>query len=490
MPRVPLAIPPGVVRQGTESQSAGHWYDTYLVRWVGGNLAPVGGWASRGSGTVTGMARAMLPWKDNSSVTRIAIGTHSKLYVSDRGGALYDITPVGFTAGRADAVASGGYGTGGYGTGTYGTPRSDSTLIQDATQWTLDTFGQYLLGISPDDGKLYKWTLNTATPAAQISGSPTGTAVVVTDEGFIFVLATTDPRTLSWCDQRDDSVWTPSSTNQAGDFTFQTPGRLMCGKTFQGGTLILTDQDAWVATYEPTTLVYGFEKKGDACGAISRQCAVSFDMQVAWMSQSGFWRYNGYVTPIPCDVWDYIVQDFNTLQASKIFGAHNSQFHEIEWRYCSSGSTEIDRCVVWNYQDNTWVIGRVARTCAADKRAGFLYPVAVDSSGTVYNHEVGYGYDGTMPYAEGGPIKLANGDTVMCATQLFPDDLTAGDVSATFYVKNNPDDNYTTYGPYSLASQTDVRFTGRQVKIRYTGVNLAAWRVGTPALDVKQGGNR
>lgn len=491
MSRVSLDLPPGVYRQGTELQSSGRYYDAWGVRWAGKDLAPVGGFRTRGVGTVTGSARAMLPWKDNSSVTWIGIGTSSKLYVSNRSGTLFDITPVSFTAGRDTALAAGGYGSGTYGTGTYGTPRPDSSLVLDATQWSLDTFGQNLVAISPDDNFLYQWTLNTANPAVKVSGAPTGTALVVTPEGFCMVLGTLDPRTLSWCDQRVITTWTAGPSNQAGNYTLQTPGRLMCGKVFQGGTLLLTDQDAWAAIYEPTNSIYGIKQKGDACGAISRQCAVSFEMQVAWMSPNlNFWRFNGYVTPIECDVLDYIKQDINLLQASKIFGVHNSQFSEVEWHYCSSASSEIDRCVVWNYKDNTWNIGRPSRTCGADKRAGFQYPVAVDSTGLVYDHEVGFSYGGLMPYAEGGPIRLGNADNVMHVLQVYPDDLTVGDVTVTFFAKNNPDDVWTQFGPYTLTSQTDVRFCARQIKVRFTGSNLASWRVGTPQIEVAKGGER
>lgn len=493
MSRVPVALAPGVYRNGTDILSAGRYYAANLVRWIDKALAPIGGWRTRGAGTVTGAARAILPWKDNASITWIGIATHNHLYVSNRSGTLFDITPAGLTSGRADAVAAGGFGSGTFGTGTFGTPRLDSSLVLDATQCSLDTFGQNLLFISPDDNKLYQWTLNTANPAVVVSGAPTGSALVVTPEGFAVVLGTTDPRTFSWCDQRVITTWTAGPTNQAGNYTLQTPGRLMCGKGFQGGTLILTDQDAWTITYTPTNAVFSTLQKGDACGAISRQCAVSYDMQVAWMSPDlNFWRFNGYVTPIECDVLDYIRLDINMLQISKVFGRHISQYQEIEWYYCSANSSEIDRCVVWHYEvgNEFWNIGRPARTCGSDKKAGFTYPLAVDSAGLVYDHEVGFNYDGAMPYARGGPIRLGNGDNVMSIMGLFPDDLTVGDVSMTIFAKNNPDDAYTQLGPYTLTSQTDLRTCARQIEVQYNGVNLASWRVGSPALEVTEGGGR
>jgi hypothetical protein len=490
MSRIPLALPPGIYRNGTDKQSAGRYYDADLVRWYGSAIGPILGWRSRSTTTVTGKARACLPWKDNSANTWFAIATESHLYVCNRLGTVFDITPSGFTSGHADASGSGGYGSSTFGTGTYGTPRPGSSLITDATQCSLDNFGQNLFFMSPDDGHLYKWALNTAVIAAVVAGAPTGKAIVCTAEGFIFVLGTSDPRTLSWCDQRDATVWTPSATNQAGDYTLQTAGRLMCGRNVQGQTLILTDVDAWTATYAANNDVYDFKRRGDACGAISRQCLVPFNLQAAWMSPSGFWQYNGFVQPIECDVLDYIQRDINLLQISKIFGVHNAANSEITWYYCSASSIEINRSVVWNYKGNYWNIGRPNRLCGADKTAGFQYPIMVDSTGTIYDHEVGYAYGSDTPYAETGPITLGAGDRVMNIMGLYPDDVTVGDVTATFMGKNNPDDAYTSYGPYTLTSQTDVLFSARQLKVRFDGARFTDWRVGVPALEVTPGSGR
>jgi len=41
---VPLNLPPGVVRRGTQYASSGRWFDTHLVRWYQGVAQPIGGW--------------------------------------------------------------------------------------------------------------------------------------------------------------------------------------------------------------------------------------------------------------------------------------------------------------------------------------------------------------------------------------------------------------------------------------------------------------
>ena len=489
MSRLPLALPPGVYRDGTQYQSKGRYADAWLTRWYGSALGPINGWRRKGTGTLTGLARAALAWKANDAKTWLGIGTHSKLFVSDRAGALSDVTPVGFTAGRADAIAAGGYGTSTYGTSTYGTPRPDTSLVLDATQWTLDSWGEYLLGVSPDDRKLYQWQLNTSVKAAPVTNAPECSAVVTTAERFVFALATSDPRTVDWCDQENNTVWTPSSTNQAGSFPLQTAGRLMCGCRVRGLTLLFTDLDVHAAQYIGGTLVYGFDKVGDGCGVISRQAVASFGTgEAAWLSPTlNFWLWNGgNVAPLQCDVLDYIRQDINLLQISKTVAIVNAANFEIEWRYCSSSSSEIDRCVVWQYKDNYWNIGRVARTCGVDKGV-FQYPILIASDGKLYDHELGWAYDGVPPYLTSGPIELGSGDSIMHVLGLYPDDATVGDVTASFTVRRNPDDAGTAFGPYSLTSKTDLRFSGGQVQMTITGAAMTNWRVGIPKLEVMQG---
>lgn len=495
MARLPIAIPPGLFLNGTALQAKGRWRDANLTRWYGSSLGPVLGWRIRNAATaaLTGLPRAALAWKDNGANSWLAIGTHSKLYVCNIAGAKFDITPtVSFTSGRADASASGGYGSGLYGTGYYGVPRPGNTETLDATEWTLQTWGEDLVAVSPNDGKLRLWdtSVGTGTVAATVSGAPACKAVVVTAERFVMALATADPRTVDWCDQEDITTWSPSSTNQAGSFPLQTAGRLMCGYGVRGGTILLTDQDAHLATYIGGTLVYSFDKIGDGCGAISRQAGCVINEQAVWMSGSGFWQSIGsYVRQIPCDVMDYIRQDINLLQQSKVVCVPNAVNSEVEWRYCSSASTEIDRCVVWNWQTGAWTIGRASRTCGVDKGV-FPNPILVSSAGIIYDHEVGWAYDGASPYATTGPIELGNGDKIMHILGMYPDDQTEGDVTASFTVRRNPDDTGVVKGPYSLTAKTDLRFSGGLIEMTVTGNAMTNWRSGIPKLEVMPGEGR
>jgi len=493
MALVPIKIPAGVYRNGTEYQSAGRWYDSNLVRWFENTLRPWGGWRKRSTSQMTGVSRGMLTWRTNSDERYIAAGTPTKLYAMSEGGVLKDITPTTFTSGITDATLKTGYGYGTYGSSAYGVARPDLGAIIPATTWSMDSWGEYLVACSSADGQLLEWQLGFTTPtkAVAITNAPTSCeAVMTTAERFVFGLgASGNPRKVSWCDQENNTVWTPSATNQAGDFEINSVGSIKCGKRVRGINLIFTDVDVHVATYIGLPYVYSFEKAGSGCGVISSQAVAAIDTAAIWMSKSGFWVYDGYVKPLVSDVGDYIFQNINYNQSSKVYAVHNSKYGEIIWFYPSSASNENDSYVVYNYREGHWAIGSLARTAGTD-RGVFTNPLMISSDGYIYEHEVGFTYDGGTPYAESGPYEIGNGDNIMSVRRVIPDEQTLGEVVVSFKTRMYPMATETTYGPYPAAQPTDVRFAARQVKVRYTGDVLDDWRVGVNRFDVVAMGKR
>ena len=492
MPLVELKIPPGIVQSGTDLQSEGRWRDCNLVRWTEGALGPVGGWVERMSSAYAAAPRGMLTWEDNSGDRWIAAGTYAKLHVSNASGTTYDITPGGFTSGNEDANVNTGYGGGFYGTGYYGQPRPDTGVYDPATTWSMDTWGQYLVACSDADGGLYEWQLNTASAAAAISNAPTGNlGVMVTDERFVFALgAGGDTRKIQWCDFEDNTLWAAASTNQAGDITLQTSGRIMAGIRAQGQALIVTDTDAHRAVYVGPPFVYQFEKVGDACGLIARKAIAATSAGAFWMGRKGFFRFDGgSVQSVPCSVHDKIFNDLNTAQMSKCWAVSNGQHGEVWFFYPSSSGSEIDRYAAYDYRDGHWTIGALDRTSGVD-RGVFPAPIWGSSAGDVYNHETGYNYDSETVFVESGPFKIGAGDNVASIRRLIPDEIAAGDVQATFKTRFYPTAAETTHGPYTAAQPTDVRLQGRQIRLRLEAQTAGFWRIGNFRVDAEARGRR
>jgi hypothetical protein len=489
---LPINLPPGVYKNGTDYQAKGRWFDSSLVRWYEGTIRPVGGWRKRSNNTISGLCRGVLSWRDNSNDRWIALGTHTGLYVMTEGGTVADITPVGFTTGRADADYNNGYGGATYGNFAYGVARPDAGSIDPATTWTMDTWGQYLIACSNDDGKLLEWQLNTGVDAAALANAPIDNkAVMVTEERFVFALGAGGiGRKVQWCDQEDNTLWTPAITNQAGDFELETTGTLMAGKRLRGVNLLFTDVDVHTANYVGPPFVYGFERIASGCGLIGPQAVAAVESVAFWMSPAGFFIYDGFVKPISCDVLDYVYSNLNDSQKSKVYAVANNQYGEVWWFYPSAGNLEIDSYVSYNYRENHWAVGSLARTAGTD-RGVFSYPLMVSTDGYVYEHEVGLQYDGASPYAETGPFEIGNGDRTMMARQLIPDEKSLGSVSVQFKTKLTPEGSESTKSYTINGAYTNVRFSGRQAAMRITGAAPNTdWRVGTMRLDVVESGRR
>jgi hypothetical protein len=207
------------------------------------------------------------------------------------------------------------------------------------------------------------------------------------------------------------------------------------------------------------------------------------------MGQKGFHVYDGYVKPLPCEVYDYVFNDINADQISKVYAVNNSQYNEVWWFYPSAGANENDSYVSWDYVENHWSIGTLARTAGTD-RGVFRNPIMIGTDGLIYDHEVGLNYSGALPYAETGPFQIGQGDQVLYINEIIPDERNLGSVSATFTTRYYPTSAETTYGPYSLTQPTSVRFNGRQIKMRVTTTTPSSWRVGTQRLNAIPGGRR
>ena len=227
-------------RINTYAASQGRWVAGDKVRFEDGRAEAIGGWESFVTGTLNGVARSTVAWTCSGQVDRVAFGEHDALEVIV-GGAIYDITPSsGFTAGNVDGLAGVGFGTGGWSSGAYGSGTGTAT---SAMIWSLGLWGENLLA-SPRDQGLFVWTLDTATPAAAVSITMSGSLyapteierMFVTPSRFVVLLGTNEevsgtfnPRLVRWCDQEDYTAWETTSTGEAGEIELQEGSRLVGG---------------------------------------------------------------------------------------------------------------------------------------------------------------------------------------------------------------------------------------------------------------------
>lgn len=456
-------------------------------------MRPVGGWVKLVNSPVTGVPRGMLAWRQNDFESRLAIGTQSKLYVYS-GGSVYDITPSGIATGRLNSFSGYGYGYGTYNNGDYGESQVQSISLQ-ATTWSLDTWGQNLIACNVTDGKIYTWNNSPSSPATQLTNAPTDCAgIIVTPERHLVAYGAGGVgKKVAWCSSEDNTDWTATATNSAGELQLQTDGRILAAERVRGQIALLTETELHMMQYIGLPYVYSVQKVGSFCGLIGPKASKAIEGGMVWMSHNNFFVFDGTLRPIPCDVSDHVFGDINRVQAAKIAAGHNSKYGEVWWFYPSAASDEVDRYVMWNYRENHWSVGTLARTSWVDSGV-YPYPIASDVNGYLYEHENGWTAAGspltTQRYAKSGPVEISNGDTIMHVRQILPDENSQGKVHFSCRIRYTPNGSETTYGPFTVAPYTDARLSGRQVALDVTGQADEDWRLGRVRLDAVAGGGR
>lgn len=469
-PPVKLSYPPGLDRSGTEYQSPGRWYDSDLVRWFMGRLRPLGGWASLATG-LTGQVSGVFSWVDNSANGICAIGTESNLYTMTPAGTLTSRTPAGFSSQPTTST------------------------------WTFANAGQLLLGVNDASGVIYKFLPGTDTAASALSavggasGVPTAQAIVVTNEGIPVALgADGNPRRLKWADRDDITDWTAGFTDLAGDLDLQAPAGLMCGANVRAGTLCWTREDLHLMRYVGLPDVYGTEKVGGDCGAISRRCVAVVNDTAYWMSAAKFFicQGGGLIQELPCLIHDDVFKGLDLARAHLVRAFVVSEFNEIWWLYrkAADAGTANTRVAVFNYAEGHWSKHTLARHDGIGRGNGFTKPVMVGGT-TVWQHETGLSRSGAgTPFARGGPIEIAAGERLLHVRELIPDEGTQGDLAIWFYTRLFPNGEETEHGPYTAGLPTNVYFCGRQVSMKLVEAAANDWRAGDYRLVGKPGSRR
>lgn len=329
--------------------------------------------------------------------------------------------------------------------------------------------------------------------------------------------STIQPMLIRWSNQEDFTDWTPTATNQAGSLPLSRGSEIITAIQARQEVLVWTDSALYSLQYQGPPTVWGAQLVGDNISIVS-QNAVAYAAGVAfWMGVDKFYLYNGNVATLNCDLRQYVFSDININQYSQIFAGTNEGFNEVWWFYCSANSSTVDRYVIFNYVENIWYYGTLARTAWLD--SGLLdYPLAATYSYNLVNHEKGVddNVSGT-PAAITASITSAefdveDGDQFMFIRRVLPDltfrNSTAGSPSGvlTFYPLKNSGSGYTdpasvggdsnatitrtaTVPIETFTGQVYVRLRARQLAMKFesTGVGVS-WQLGAIRMDIKPDG--
>ena len=423
-------------------------------------------------------------------------------------------------------VQSTGWGAGAWNSGIWGSVTALSNTNQ-LRIWSHDHFGEDLV-MGVRNGAIYYHDTSggvetRAVALTDVAGAnlvPTiclGVTVSETDRHLIVLgsdpisgtsrTGVLDPMLISFSDQENLTDFEPLETNTAGSLRLSEGSLIVGSVKARQETLVWTDTALYSMSFIGPPFTFGLNLINNNTGLISPNGAVTSPGGVYWMGYDNFYVYNGSVQKVPCSVLSYVFDDINSGQAYKIIAYTNNDHDEVGWFYPSSSSEEVDRYVVYDYNDNVWTYGELSRTAWIDEGT-VNYPRAT-SNGYLYEHEFGYNDDGepmTNVFIESSDFDIGDGEQFAFISRVIPDikflnNSSSGKVNIVLKTRNFPGDSLTTNSTSSIASTTQqvhIRSRARQAVLRLesydgntdSGNDDTGWRLGATRLDVRNDGRR
>ena len=455
------------------------------------------------------------------------------------GGGAVVVAAYQISVGTSTAVPLAGWGVSGWGSGPWGV---GGTVTQQLRLWSQDNYGENLM-INPRGGSMYLWVPNASPLIYARAGllSSTSSGVFLTDadcpqlvnsiavsDSSRFLIAfgcndysavTIDPLLIRWSNQEDYQTWTPVVTNQAGSFRLSIGSSIIAHQQTRQEILVWTDAALFSMQYLGPPFVWGFNVLGDNLSIAGPNAAITAANVTYWMGLDKFYVYTGRVETLYCPLRQYIFNNINLTQQYQFFAGTNEGFNEVWWFYCSSGSSTVDRYVIYNYLEKIWYYGNLARTAWLDTPLR-NFPTATDYNSQVVYHEQGVDDGAVFPavpieaFCQSADINIGDGHNYGFGYRMIPDITFNGStvnnpaVTLTLRPRQNPGSNYSTSATPTVTSTQNytstrdyevqqfteivyVRVRGRQMAFKISSNTLGVqWQLGVPALDIRPDGRR
>ncbi len=449
------------------------------------------------------------------------------------------------TVGPAEQTYGYGWGAGTWSREGWNEAASASDVTLEPGLWSLDNFGEVLIATIAN-GKTFTWNAgatnattiraSTTTSGFSTASNPTATRVTLVSpttrhlvhlgtETTIGDATTQDDMFIRFSDQEDINDYTATAINSAGDFRLQDGTKIMGAIKAKETILVFTDNALYTMKFIGAPFTFGFEQVGTNCGLIGKNAVVEQDGVAFWISNNGFFLYDGTVKSLPCSVEDFVYDNFDTTKGQQVYAGLNNLYTEIIWYYPTQGADFNDAYVVYNYGENVWYTGTEARSSWID---AIVYPnpyaTKYNSSETgtfpsmggtnglgqtvFFEHEVGTDQvnpDGTTTAVTSFiksfdfdlDIQGTAGEFFLALRRFVPDFKTLENgAKVTLAIKRYPQDSDTTtsLSPFSITSTTtkkDTRARGRFCNIKIENDDISqTWRFGTLRLDLQPDGRR
>ena len=437
----------------------------------------------------------------------------------------------------------------------FGEAVTASAVTLEPGLWSLNSFGEVLVATILN-GKTFTWDAGVASPTSnraststsgfETTNNPTATRVTLISpttrhlihfgtEVTIGNVQTQDDMFIRFSADESINEYTIEATNTAGSQRLQDGTRIVGALVAKENILVWTDNALYTMKFVGAPFTFGFEQVGTNCGLIGQNAAVEIDGVAYWMSNNGFFSFDGTVNSLPCSVEDFVYDNIDTTKGQQICAGINNLFTEVLWWYPSSSATFNDRSVIYNYgakappgemgnwynntntnfNRTTWIDSLVypkPYATAYNSTETGTFPAIVGETGlgqsVFFEHEIGTDQvnpDGSttalLSFIQSYNFALQTdqgiGEYFLAMRRFLPNfKVLTGNNQVTISVSDYPSEDVTatTLSPFTITSSTtkvDTRARGRyaNLKIENTGAG-ESWRFGTFQADLQPDGRR
>jgi hypothetical protein len=421
--------------------------------------------------------------------------------------------------------------------------------------WILDNYGTKLIALIYN-GKCFEWDAaasgavnNRATLLANAPTASRHVLVSTPDRHLVFFgtettvgnSTTQDDMFIRFSSQESidaSDSYTVKANNTAGTQRLADGSKIMGAIKGRDAIYVWTDTALFLMKFVGQPFTFSFEQVGTNCGLLGKNANIEVDGTAYWMSENGFFAYDGQLKSLPCLVEDAVYDDLNSTSRDLVNAGLNNLFGEISWFYCTSASDVVNRVVTYNYLDSTikrpiWTTGTLSRTAWVDSSvfakphatyynesddASFDVTGNTDGSTIYYEHETGTDqitaggtvtavlgtitsgdFDITQRRSNTGqtvgmPDIRGDGEFIMRISRFIPDFISqTGDTQVSFVTKSYPNSSGTTtnFSVDSTTTKKDTRLRARSIALKIANTGTSEdWKLGTFRLDIHPGGRR
>jgi hypothetical protein len=328
---------------------------------------------------------------------------------------------------------------------------------------------------------------------------------------------------VRWSDQESLTDWTPAATNQAGSILFSHGSEIVSCLQTRQEIVVWTDSSLYSLQYVGPPAVWQSQLMGDNLSIAGPNAAAVGSGVIYWMGKDKFYKYDGRIQTLRCDLRQFIFGDINMQQSEQFFASTNEGFNEVWFFYCSANSNSIDRYVIYNYFENNgegvWYYGNMARSAWLDSGLRDT-PIAATYINNIVDHEFGVDDLSTGTPASiyalisSAEFDIEDGDRFGFVWRMLPDITFRGSTinnpqaTMTLIPMQNSGSGYNV--PRSIAGsdnalitrtatvpieqftgQVYIRVRGRQMILQLESDQLGCtWQLGSPRLDIRVDGRR